>query len=460
MPLINLFSVPLPVKINLIIIMKQYYKRIIDRELSRWAAEQDRKPLLLRGARQVGKTSAVRHLAGQFEYFAEIDFNERTDIHYLFEGVYSPQEICQLLSIQFRVPIIAGKTLLFFDEIQACPKAINRLRYFYEKYPELHLIAAGSLLEFALEELPSYGVGRIRSIFMYPFSFEEFLWASGNEALAGAVNMASPSRPLPPSIHEQALRLLRTFLILGGMPAVVVRFCKDGNLLECQHILSELILSFKDDFAKYRKRVPSSRIDAVFRSVAEQGLGKFVYNRVDAETNTGQVKAALDTLILAGLVYPVTHTSANGIPLGAETNEKYRRMLLCDTGLLQRLLDLDVSGIFSSSDLQVVNRGAIAETFIGTELVKAASCYSPQPLYCWHREKAGSNAEVDYVVQIGTSIFPVEVKSGIKGSMQSMRLFMQQKGLSKGIRTSLENFCAYDDILLYPLYAIKNIFST
>jgi len=295
---------------------------------------------------------------------------------------------------------------------------------------------------------------------MYPFSFEEFLWASGNEALAGAVNTASPSHPLPLPIHEQALRLLRTFLVLGGMPAVVARFCKDGNLLECQHILSELILSFKDDFAKYRKRVPSSRIDAVFRSVAEQGLGKFVYNRVDAEANTGQVKTALDTLILAGLVYPVTHTSANGIPLGAETNEKYRRMLLCDTGLLQRLIDLDVSSIFSSSDLQVVNRGAIAETFIGTEFVKAASCYSPQPLYCWHREKAGSNAEVDYVVQIGTDIYPVEVKSGMKGSMQSMRLFMQLKGLSKGIRTSLENFCVYDDILLYPLYAIKNIFST
>lgn len=158
-------------------------------------------------------------------------------------------------------------------------------------------------------------------------------------------------------------------------------------------------------------------------------------------------------------MYPVTHTAANGIPLGAETNEKYRRMLLCDTGLLQRLLNLDITDILSSNELQVVNRGAIAETFIGNELVKAASCYSTYPLYCWHREKPGSNAEVDYVLHVGTEIFPIEVKSGVKGTMQSMRLFLQLKGIHNGIRTSLENFGFYDDIILYPLYAIKNIFN-
>ena len=356
-----------------------------------------------------------------------------------------------------RIPIEAGKTLLFFDEIQACPAAINKLRYFYEKFPELHLIAAGSLLEFALETLPSYGVGRIRSIFMYPFSFEEFLWATDNQALWLMIKGSSPDRPLPLPIHEQALRLLRIFMVIGGMPAVVAQYCEDGNLLECQNLLSELVLSFRDDFAKYRTKVPSSRIDATFRSIAEQGLGKFVYNRVNTDATTLQIKAAVETLVLAGLVYPVTHSSANGIPLGAEINEKYRRMILLDTGLLQRILDLDISDILSSDEMQVVNRGAIAETFVGTELVKSASCYSPYPLYCWHREKAGSNAEVDYVVQLGTQIFPIEVKSGTKGSMQSMRLFMEAKGITKGIRTSLENFSSYDNILVYPLYAIANI---
>ena len=437
--------------------MNKYYKRKIDHELESWASANERKPLLLRGARQVGKTSAVRHLGEKFKHFVQVDFNERHDVHYLFEGTYSPQEICQMLSVLLRTPIVAGETLLFFDEIQACPPAINRLRYFFEKFPELHLIAAGSLLEFALETLPSYGVGRVRSIFMYPFSFEEYLWATGNEALATMINASSPDKPLPQPIHEQALRLLRVFLVIGGMPAVVARYCEDGNLLECQNILNELVLSFRDDFAKYRNKVPSSRIDATFRSIAEQGLGKFVYNRVDTDASTAQIKTAVETLILAGLVYPVTHSSANGIPLGAEINEKYRRMILLDTGLLQRILNLDISDILSSNDIQVVNRGAIAETFIGTELVKSASCYSPYPLYCWHREKAGSNAEVDYVVQLGARILPVEVKSGSKGSMQSMRLFMEAKGIAKGLRTSLENFSSYEDILVYPLYAIRNI---
>lgn len=436
--------------------MNTYYSRRIDKVLAAWKVAEERKPLLLRGARQVGKTSAVRHIAQSFDYFAEVDFNERADLHYLFDGSYSPQDICRLLSVHLQVPITEGRTLLFFDEIQACPQAINRLRYFYEKCPGMHVIAAGSLLEFALESLPSYGVGRIRSIFMYPFGYEEFLLATGNEGLASMINAASPQNPLPTAIHEQALRLLRVFLVLGGMPAVVARYCDDGDILECQNILGDLVISFRDDFAKYRRRVPSSRIDAVFRSVAEQGLGKFVFNRINAPINVEQARAALDTLIMAGLVYPVTHTSANGIPLGAEIDEKYRRMVMFDTGLLQRVLGLDISELFSSSDMQVINRGAIAETFVATELVKAASCYAPQPLYCWHREKPGSNAEVDFVVQAGSAVYPIEVKAGTKGSMQSMRIFLQSKGLSNGIRTSLENFGAFGNVLIYPLYAIKN----
>lgn len=437
--------------------MINYLRRHIDIELSRWAKSENHQPLLLRGARQVGKTSAVNHLGEQFEYFATVDFNERRDLHYLFEGSYSPQEICHMLSVMLQVPIEAGKTLLFFDEIQACPNAINRLRYFYEKYPELHLIAAGSLLEFALESMPSYGVGRIRSIFMYPFSFTEFLWACGRESLSEMIDAASPVKPLPLPIHEELLRQLRTFLVLGGMPAVVARYCNDGNILECQNILTDLIVAYRDDFAKYRKRVPSSRIDATFRSIASQGQGKFVYSRVDPEANAVQIKGAVETLMLAGLVYPVTHSSANGIPLGAEINEKFRRLILFDTGLLQRTLNLEISDIFASDDMKVINRGAIAEIFVATELVKAASCYSPYPLYFWHRETAGSNAEVDYVIQLGGQIYPIEVKSGIKGSMQSLRVFMESKHSSRGIRTSLENFSVLDNILIYPLYAIKNI---
>ena len=433
-----------------------YFQRLIDVDLQQWSDDVNRKPLLLRGARQVGKTSAVRNLGLRFEYYVELDLNDKTEFHSLFEKSLSPQQICEQLSLIINIPIIAGKTLVFLDEIQTCPDAINKLRYFYEQYPELHLIAAGSLLEFALENLSSFGVGRIRSMFMYPFSFEEFLMALDEENLIAAYRQASPQKPLFEAVHQKLITLLRTFLIIGGMPETVAVYVAKQDMLYCQRVLDDLIISFKDDFTKYKKKIPSSRINDVFISVAEQGLGKFIYSKVNIEANSEQIRQALDTLIMAGLVYPVIHTSANGIPLGAEINEKYQRMILLDTGLLQRILGLNIGDILLSEDIKIINRGAVAETFVGTELVKSSSCYSPKPLYCWHREKRNSNAEVDYVIQLNETIYPIEVKSGLKGAMQSMRIFLETKKLQTGIRTSLENFCYYDNIEVYPLYAISN----
>ncbi|MEG1648708.1 MAG: AAA family ATPase [Rikenellaceae bacterium] len=197
-------------------IENQYIKRLIDVSLQEWAASSDRKTLMLRGARQVGKSSAVRQLGKQFKYFVEVNFDENEDVKALFEKSLSPQEICRQLSFLYDTPIIPGETLLFFDEIQSCIPAISKLRYFYEKYPELHLVTAGSLWEFALEEITSYGVGRVRHLFMYPFSFEEFLGAMGENMLVEAYRTASPSEPLFGPVHEKLLNRLRIFLITGG----------------------------------------------------------------------------------------------------------------------------------------------------------------------------------------------------------------------------------------------------
>jgi predicted AAA+ superfamily ATPase len=191
----------------------------------------------------------------------------------------------------------------------------------------------------------------------------------------------------------------------------------------------------------------------------QQEEGKFVYGQVAVGIGVAQVKLALDLLVMAGLVYPFTHTAANGIPLGAETDPKYRRMLLLDTGLFQRILGLDVSQLFITDDFKTVNRGALAEMFVGLELLKSASCYQPAQLYCWRREKKQSNAQVDYVIQRGEEIIPIEVKSGTQGSMQSLRLFMEEKNSKRGIRTSLENFGQVGNIEIYPMYAISNLLS-
>ena len=436
---------------------KTYFSRNIDHDLLAWSKTPDRKTLLLRGARQVGKSTAVRHLAKTFKYFVEVNFDDKKNVHTFFEQSLSPQEICEQLSFFYRVPIIPGETLLFFDEIQSCLPALSSLRYFYEQYPELHLIAAGSLLEFALEEIPSFGVGRIRSFFMFPFSFDEFLNALGDSMLVEAYRKATPQKPLQEPIHQQLVRRLKTFLIVGGMPEAVAQYVKTQDLQHSQNVLNDIINSLKTDFAKYKKRIPALRINEVFESVARQAEGKFVYERAAVQASNAQVKQALDLLVMAGLVYSITHTAANGIPLGAEINPKIQRFILMDTGLFQRVLNLDVAQIFISNDFQTVNRGALAEIFVGLELMKGSSCYNPISLYCWQREKRQGNAQVDYVIQQGENIVPIEVKAGTQGAMQSLRLFMSEKGIEKGIRTSLENFAQYENIDVFPMYAITNL---
>jgi predicted AAA+ superfamily ATPase len=433
-----------------------YLRRNIDQVLLNWSKELSRKPLLLRGARQVGKSSAVRELSKYFDNFLEVNFEEQKQVHSLFSGDLSPKELCENLSVFYNTQIVPGKTLLFLDEIQSCIPAISSLRFFYEKYPELHVIAAGSLLEFALSELPSFGVGRVRSLFVYPFSFDEFLSASGEEMLIKAKQGVSAKQPLNEVIHYKLLDYLKKFLVIGGMPEVVAKYIEEGKLLECQNILDDLIISFKADFTKYKKIVPFSRISEVFESVAQQAGGKFVFTGAATMSNYKQIKEALDLLIMAGLVIPVTHSSANGIPLGAESNSKKRKMLIFDTGVFQRLMGLNISDILFEKRFEMVNKGSIAEQYVGLELLKSSSSFQQQNLFYWQREKLNSNAEVDYLIQKQDKIIPIEVKSGKQGSMQSLFLFLKEKKSDYGIRFSLENFSVYDNIMVYPLYAVSD----
>jgi len=435
---------------------KVYIKRSVDADLLAWKNEKGRKVLLLRGARQVGKSSTVRELAKKFEYFLEIDFERNHEYHILFDGNLNPKEISEKLSVLSKTPVIPGKTLVFFDEIQSCPNAIRALRYFYEDYPELHVIAAGSLLEFALETLPSFGVGRISSVFMYPLSYKEFLTAFGEEALWDKVCESSPEKPLFELFHKKCLEYLKKFLVIGGMPAVVADYVESGRILNSQKILSELITSVKSDFSKYKNRVPDLRIAAVFDSAVNQNGGKFNYAKVE-QLNYRQVKESLELLQNAGLLIPVVHTSASGLPLGGEVNFKKQKFILQDTGIFQRLSGLELSDLIINNDISLINKGAIAEQFAGLELLKSSSCYLHDNLYYWSREKSQSNAEIDFIVQRNDKIIPIEVKSGSTGKMQSMHVFLNEKQSEFGVRASLENFSMYDKIRVYPLYAVGNV---
>jgi predicted AAA+ superfamily ATPase len=433
-----------------------YIKRNIDNVLLSWKTDPDRKPLLIRGARQAGKSSSIEQFGTHFEHFITVNFEKNKNLQTLFDGDLDVKEICLKLSVQFKTPVVPEKTLLFFDEIQTCPNAIMSLRYFYEDYPELHIIAAGSLLEFALEELPTFGVGRIDSLFMYPFSFQEFMLACGEELLWNEVCKSSPEKPLFPVFHEKCLDLLKKYLIIGGMPEAVSNFLKNNDILQVQKVLDRLISSFQNDFAKYKKKLPSLLLREVFEAIVKQAGGKFIYSKA-AETSQYNIKQAVNMLIMAGLVIPVVSSSANGIPLGAEANHQKSKMLLLDTGIFQRLLNLELSDFLFSNDFEVINKGCIAEQFAGLELIKNSSPYTSENLYFWTREKEKSQAEVDYLIQSNGKIIPIEVKSGKSGKMQSMHLFLAEKQAEYGIRTSLENFTKYDNIRVYPLYAIGNI---
>lgn len=434
-----------------------YIERNINKVLIEWGSQEIRKPLLIRGARQVGKSSSVRELSQQFDHYIEVDFESQLEVHAFFQGNLDPEIICENLSIYFKTPIIAGKTLLFFDEIQACIPAISSLRYFYEKLPQIHLIAAGSLLEFALQELPSFGVGRIRSIFVYPFSFDEFLNSLGESQLVKLKKEANDRKPLPDPFHKKLIEYFKKFLIIGGMPEVVANYAKNRDLLAAQEILDDITISLKSDFSKYKKRVPTLRISEVFESVVSQNGGKFKFANAATNSSLLQIKESVNLLILAGLIIPVTHTSANGIPLGAEADYKRQKLILLDTGLYQRILGLNVGQLLANNDFDSINKGAIAEMVVGLEWLKYCSPTQSESLYYWHREKINANAELDYVFQAGESVLPIEVKSSNKGAMQSLFQFLKEKNSKRGIRISLENFSSYDSIEVYPLYAISTL---
>ena len=437
----------------------KYLKRKIDIDLLEWKNSGNRKPLILRGARQVGKSSAVRELGGKFDNFLEINFENKDNIgaKRVFERHSDPRLICDELSAIYETPIIAGQTLLFFDEVQSCPDVISSLRYFYEQMPELHVIAAGSLLEFALQKIPSFAVGRVRSMYMYPFSFEEFLQAMERGILLEKLKAATPQHPLSEEIHNKLKELFLRFIVIGGMPEVVSKYASEGSLLDCQNILDELTETLYNDFAKYKQRVPATRLEEVFSAIIAQTGQKFTYAKAATSANQVQMKESIELLKMAGLVYSVTHSSANGLPFAAETNPRYRKLMVFDTGIYQRFLRLDITNLLLEEKIEQINKGALAEMFVGTELVKSQNNRLPAELYYWQREKDGSAAEIDYLMQQGQNIVPVEVKAGTKGAMQSMFLFLAEKQQQYGIRCSMENFGEFQNVKIYPLYAAGKI---
>ncbi|MCZ6673511.1 MAG: AAA family ATPase [Verrucomicrobia bacterium] len=432
------------------------FDRKIIGQLKVWKESPRRKPLLLRGARQVGKTFAVREFGKSYRYFLEVNFEETVEIHSFFEGSLDPVSISEKLANYFGVKIEAAETLVFFDEVQACPDALRSLRFFYEKLPDVHVVAAGSLLEFALETIPSQAVGRLNSLFLYPVNFEEFLVALGEKGSLKMLRNASVNNPLDLAFHRRLTDAFKLYLIIGGMPEVVQAYCDTRNLRACQEILSDLLVTLRDDFAKYKNRAPTLLLNEVLQSICQQAGAKFKYSSVDRASAVKPIKDALELLVLSGLARKVYHSDARGLPLGAQINPKRFKVILLDVGLHQRILGMDITSLMTAQDFDRINKGSIAEAFVGQEMIAAQSEREPASLYYWHREARNSNAQVDYVINLEEQIIPLEVKAGGKGSMQSIRKFMAERNLSKGFRVSLENYGVLQELHIVPLYGIAN----
>jgi predicted AAA+ superfamily ATPase len=392
--------------------------RLAQEQLEQWIASRRRKPLIVRGARQVGKTWLVEHVAAaRFATLVKVDLEKRRDLHGLFGDNLDPEVIVRHLEVDSGQRVVPGKTLLFLDEIQACPRAIMALRYFYEQMPDLHVVAAGSLIEFVLGEI-SVPVGRVQYLHLYPMTFREYLLGIGNEVAAEAA--ARHPAEVADSIQRQLLKELKTYFFVGGMPECVKVFRDTASLVETFKVQAEIISSYREDFAKYAPRVDHTCLDTVLLNVARHVGDQIKYTRLDDSHCGPTNRRALDLLCNARVVHRITSCDPSGLPLGASANHKRFKAALLDIGLMQSLCQVSVDLEWREDDLLAMYRGRLAEQFVAQELIASHST----ELFYWAREARGSNAEVDYLAIRDGRIVPIEVKSGAGGSLRSLRLML------------------------------------
>lgn len=419
-------------------------------ELEQWKTHPLRKPLILKGARQVGKSWAVQEFGKTFSSFVSINFEKEKDAKIFFEGDIKIADLIDRLSLYSGKKIIPGETLLFFDEIQDCENAIAYLRYFKEELPDLHVIAAGSLIDFVLEKtgLP---VGRVQFLHLFPISFGEYLIAIGRDDLRQNILTSE----VDPVIHHQILEQLKTYMCIGGMPAVVQAWISYKDILLCQEAQDEIINTYRQDFIKYARRQQIEYVTKVFNAIPLQLGRKFKYSNVDPDMNLQPIKNALSLLKKAGIALPVHHSSGQGVPLGAAKDTKKFKIFFFDVGLAQRILGLDLKS-WVVMKLKIANIGAIAEQLVAQEFMAYSPPKIKQDLYYWHKESPSSNAEVDFLFVKGGEIVPVEIKSGVRGGLKSMQIFLDTHPASKyGLKISENPFSLHSKIREIPLYGIE-----
>lgn len=432
-------------------------KRNIDNELFKWKGSRFRRPLLVRGARQVGKTFSIQQFGKRyFSNLVTVNFEEQPEFIACFDTM-NIREVLEKISILASSEIIPGETLLFLDEIQECPPAILSLRYFFEKLPALHVIGAGSLLEFAFKSSKfRMPVGRISSLFMTPLSFAEFLEGGGWYGLNKYLDQVGIDSKIEPLYQDELEKIFRKYLIVGGMPGVVSACFKDASPEEIKILQTSVLQTYQSDFAKYSNTSKHKYLKDVFLAAPRLAGKQCKYSHINPHMQSRELKSALNLLSDAQCLHQIFHSSGHGIPLESQKNPKKFKVQFLDVGLMQRSLGLDAKIMFEK-DIMAVNMGSVTEQYVGQQLLAATDFYEEGHLYYWSRESRSSQAEVDFLAVLEEKIFPVEVKSGKTGSLKSMRIFLVEHPDSLfGIRFSQHELSWHDNVLSIPLYMVEH----
>lgn len=411
-------------------------KRNIENYLVAWKDSPKRKPLIIRGARQVGKTFIINAFGNaHFEYYLSVNLEQDRNLQTVFAS-NNPEIIINELTSLYNIPVIAGKTLLFVDEIQVSPAAIASLRYFYEQAPGLHIIAAGSLLDHTLNEVSySMPIGRVEYAYLYPLNFMEFCTALGETGLCDYISNFSPDKNFSATIHSKIADYLRLYFFIGGMPEAIQTYIDTGNLIEVEKVHSNILTSLQYDFAKYGTRKEQDFLKLSLHYVANNIGRKVKYVNIDRNVHSSQLKEALLKLEMSRVIHLVRKTKSVNPPITQFVDNDTFKPVFMDIGLANHLAQIRLADI---KNLCTDFEGALAEQFVGQEFIASSPVFKETRLYYWIREAKNSNAEIDYLLQIENGIYPVEVKAGKTGTLKSLQVFLGAVDKQKGIRLNLD----------------------
>lgn len=428
---------------------RNFYQKLLD-----WKKSDLRKPLVLKGARQVGKTYLLNEFAKEYDNHILVNFDEEPHFSSFFAENLNPERIIKELEIYFKKPILPGKTLIIFDEIQECPEALNSLKYFCEKKNEYHIASAGSLLGVKLSK--GFPVGKVNFLDLAPLNFFEFLDALGESSLRKFIEELEGPRAISEIFHEKLIKLLKYYFIIGGMPEAVATYLKHENLEQVRVVQKEILDAYTLDFAKHAPEEEVMKIMAVWESIPRQlskENKKFIFSAIRESARAKNYETSIQWLKDAGLILKANLISTPKLPLDAYADKRAFKVFMLDIGLLGAMSKLDPRILLEGNQLFQEFKGSLTENYVATELHDRHF----DGLYYWSSEGI---AEVDFVISTEQLIFPLEVKAGIskqkKGLLVYQQKFSQEENPPPVLsRSTLRNFAYEAAIINYPLYAIS-----